>query len=86
MRYKMKVVKGEDALKELIRKMRGADARVRWTETIGHCENITVEMYYLRGEDDDRYCQYFLLYMPHDGGEWLDVSAMRAEMMRTIKQ
>lgn len=65
----MKIVKGEKAMTDLLQRMRpGRD--IRFCETIGHCDDITIYMnYYIdHNEIDGNYQQFFVLTMEHPKG------------------
>lgn len=63
MRYIDKVIKGEKNFKEFMSKFR-PNCEVRWMETIGHCNDVTIEMFYEKGPEDDYYGQFYWLTMP----------------------
>lgn len=85
MPYIYKAVQGEDELNKLIRRMKGENAKVRFCETIGHCDEITVEMIYLSSPKYEGYRQWFLLYMQSDKGTFGNVSDMRKDMVAKVE-
>lgn len=60
--YTDKLIQGEKALKDFLAKFR-PNCDIRWCETIGHCLDVTIEMFYEKSPEDEYYKQYFWLYM-----------------------
>ena len=68
MRYIDKVIKGEKNFKDFMSKFR-PNCRVEWCETIGHCMDVQIEMFYEKGPEDEYYRQFFWLTMPSPNDE-----------------
>lgn len=69
MRYIDKVICGESEFMQFMSKFRPG-SKVAWRETIGHCDDVTIEMFYARSEEDaiaDKMFRcYYWLYIPTD--------------------
>ena len=60
-----KLIKGETALKDLMRKM---GRTIDWSENIGHAGEITIYRNEYYRDENGEYQNYYLLTMPHPNG------------------
>lgn len=65
----MKIVKGEQALKELMRRMRPTSDIV-FCETTGHCDDIQITLHYYHDhkQPDEGYRAFYVLSLKHPNG------------------
>lgn len=65
----MKIVKGEQALKELMKRMRPTSDIV-FCETTGHCDDIYITLHYYRDhkQPDEGYRLFYVLSLQHPNG------------------
>ena len=68
MRYIDKVIQGESRLKEFMTKFRPG-CSISWCETIGHCADVKIEMFYEKRPSDEYYKQFYWLTMPSPNDE-----------------
>ena len=90
--YIDKIIEGEDAFKKYMAKFRPGES-VEWCETIGHCLEVTVELFYERSDkdaaEDKPFRCYYWLYMPtydHNERGFHHVSDRRAELHQMIRE
>lgn len=88
--YTDKLIEGEAAFKAFMAKFRPG-GRVTWSETIGHCDEITVELFYERSNDeakaDKPFRQFYWLYMPtYSEHGFRHVSDRRGELHEKIRR
>lgn len=82
MLYTYCYVKGEDALKRLLRKMGKDDAR--FVESFAHVGEITIERIFEKPFPDDWYSEYFILYMKHPKGQ-MHISDIRRKVHEDVR-
>lgn len=85
MNYTYKIIQGEKALTDLIHRMKGPTAKVTWIETIGHLDEITVELIYLSSPKYDGYRAWYLLYMKHQKGTFTQLDDLRKEAFAKVR-
>lgn len=68
------IIKGEAALNKYCLKRWGE--KPRFTETIGHVKECTVELHYWKSPTDDGFQDYYLLYMEHPDGKFSSTRQM----------
>ncbi len=89
--YTDKLIEGEAAFKAFMAKFRPGE-RVEWSETIGHCGEITIELFYERSDkdaaDDKPFRCYYWLYMPsyNDERGFRHISDRRDDLHRKIRE
>lgn len=71
-----KLVQGEDELKNVVCRMKGKDAQMRFCESKGECDGLFARRFYARPKDNEGYKQFFLLYMERENGITGDVNEM----------
>lgn len=86
MAYTYKIVQGRKALDDLICRMKGKGEKVTWCETIGHCGEITVELIYLRSPKYEGFRDWYLMYMQHPNGQYLNVSDIRTHAYDKVRK
>ena len=88
--YTDKLIEGEDAFRGFMAKFRPGQS-VEWCETIGHCFDVTVELFYERSDQEQRedkpFRCFYWLYMPsRDGKGFYHVSDRRQELHKMIRE
>ena len=88
MRYIDKVIQGEKNFKEFMQKFRPG-CSISWCETIGHCADVQIEMFYEKRPGDEYYKQFFWLTMasPNENKGFTDgqYSTRRSEIHEGIR-
>lgn len=90
--YTDKLIEGEESFKAFMAKFR-PNEKVEWCETIGHCVEVTVELFYERSDqemvEDKPFRCFYWLYMPtYDGNKsgFHNISDRRHELHEKIRR
>ena len=88
MRYIDKIIQGEKNFKEFMQKFRPG-CSISWCETIGHCADVQIEMFYEKRPGDEYYKQFFWLTVasPNEDKGFTDgqYSTRRSEIHEGIR-
>ena len=80
MTYIYKIVVGEDKLNEMLDRMHRP--RVRWMETIGQSDDMTIHLHY--AFIGGRYQATYICYMPHSSGTYYNVSVLLDDAIKEL--
>ncbi len=90
MRYIDKIIEGEKAFNEFWAKFRPGE-KITWCAEIGHCHEVTVELFYERSDREQAegkpFRKFYWLQMPSkDDRGFLHPSDRRGEIHKMIRE